>query len=57
MSRSTTGAAAKIDFVKRRLDMVEHQVAARGVRSDLVLEAMRKIPREEFLPPSLHEFA
>jgi len=46
-----------IDFVRRRLDMVEHQIAARGVRSELVLEAMRKVPREEFLPPALREFA
>ena len=37
--------------------MVEHQIAARGVRSELVLEAMRKVPREEFLPQSLREFA
>ena len=40
---------ALIDFAKRRREMVEHQVAARGVRSELVLEAMRKVPREEFL--------
>ena len=39
-----------VDFAKRRREMVEHQVAARGVRSELVLEAMRKVPREEFLP-------
>jgi hypothetical protein len=37
--------------------MVERQIAARGVRSELVLEAMRKIRREEFLPPHLREFA
>jgi protein-L-isoaspartate(D-aspartate) O-methyltransferase len=46
-----------IDFVRRRLDMVEHQIAARGVRSELVLEAMRKVQRKEFLPSSLREFA
>ena len=57
MPRSTIGAVTKLDFVRRRLDMVEHQIAARGVRSELVLEAMRKVPREEFLPPSLREFA
>jgi protein-L-isoaspartate(D-aspartate) O-methyltransferase len=48
---------AAIDVVRRRLDMVEHQIAARGVRAQSVLEAMRKVPREEFLPPSLCEFA
>ncbi len=57
MPRSTSRAVPEIDFVRRRLDMVEHQIAARGVRSKLVLEAMRKVPREEFLPPSLREFA
>ena len=57
MPRSTIRAVPEIDFVSRRSDMVEHQIAARGVRSKLVLEAMRKVPREEFLPPSLREFA
>jgi protein-L-isoaspartate(D-aspartate) O-methyltransferase len=57
MARSTIGAARKIDFASRRLDMVDRQIAARGVRSDLVLEAMRKVPREVFLPLSLREFA
>ena len=57
MPRSTIRAMAETDFVRRRLDMVEHQIAARGVRSELVLDAMRKVPREEFLPPLLREFA
>jgi protein-L-isoaspartate(D-aspartate) O-methyltransferase len=37
--------------------MVEHHIFARGVRSELVLEAMRTVPREIFLPPDLREFA
>ena len=37
--------------------MVEHHIAARGVRSDNVLNAMRKVPREAFLPRDLQEFA
>ena len=57
MPRSTIRAVPEIDFVSRRSDMVEHQIAARGARSKLVLEAMRKVPREEFLPLSLREFA
>ena len=32
-------------------------IAARGVRDDLVLDAMRKVPRELFLPKNLREFA
>ena len=37
--------------------MVEEQIAARGVRSQVVLDAMRKVPREEFIPERLKEFA
>ena len=40
-----------------RDEMVEHQIAERGVRSRPVLEAMRKVPREAFVPESLREFA
>ena len=44
-------------FLARRLEMVEQSIAARGVRDELVLEAMRKVPRELFLPEKLREFA
>ncbi len=40
-----------------RRAMVEHQIAARGVRSRLVLDAMNRVPRESFLPDELREFA
>jgi protein-L-isoaspartate(D-aspartate) O-methyltransferase len=46
-----------IDFAKQRRIMVEDHIAARGVRSPLVLEAMGTVPREEFLPGHLREFA
>jgi protein-L-isoaspartate(D-aspartate) O-methyltransferase len=46
-----------IDFQKQRRYMVEHHIAARGVRSPLVLEAMGTVPREEFLPAHLREDA
>ncbi len=45
------------DFAKLRREMVDHNIFARGVRSELVLEAMRKVPREMFLPHNLQEFA
>ncbi len=45
------------EFSKLRRDMVAHQIAARGVRSEAVLNAMRKVPREAFLPAHLREFA
>ena len=47
----------KPDFVALRRQLVENCIAARGVRSELVLAAVRKVPREAFLPKSLHEFA
>jgi protein-L-isoaspartate(D-aspartate) O-methyltransferase len=44
-------------FASLRAEMVERNIVARGVRDALVLEAMRKVPRELFLPNSLREFA
>src|SRR5664279_418428 len=44
-------------FPSLRKQMVERNIVARGVRDDLVLEAMRKVPRELFLPKNLREFA
>src|SRR3990170_2673448 len=37
--------------------MVRYQVAARGVSDDRVLDAMRAVPRETFMPEELSEFA
>ncbi len=45
------------DLAKLREDMVEKQIAARGIRSAAVLGALRKVPREAFLPERLREFA
>ncbi|HEX5539128.1 MAG TPA: protein-L-isoaspartate(D-aspartate) O-methyltransferase, partial [Methylophilaceae bacterium] len=41
---------------KRRL-MVERQIANRGIRDGRVLEAMNRVPREDFVPEPLSEFA
>ncbi len=38
------------DYPGQRERMVRRQIAGRGVRSQKVLEAMRKVPRERFLP-------
>jgi protein-L-isoaspartate(D-aspartate) O-methyltransferase len=57
MPKAARRASAEMDFSKQRRDMIEHQIAARGVRSELVLEALRKVPREQFLPSHLREFA
>ena len=44
-------------FTSLRKQMVERDIAARGVCDELVLDAMRKVPRELFLPKNLREFA
>jgi len=46
-----------INFAHLRDLMVDRQIASRGVRSQPVLDAMRGVPRESFLPESLWEFA
>jgi protein-L-isoaspartate(D-aspartate) O-methyltransferase len=46
-----------LDLSDARAQMVRTQIAARGVRDRAVLEAMRSVPREAFLPPELEEFA
>ena len=45
------------DLSALRQCMVDIQIAARGVRSEKVLGAMRKVAREQFLPEELAEFA
>jgi len=37
-------------YEKERILMVEEQIASRGVRHPAVLAAMRKVPREQFVP-------
>lgn len=46
-----------VSFLTLRKQMVERHIAARGVRDELVLEAMRRVPRELFVPERLREFA
>ncbi len=46
-----------LDLTSERLRMVRDQIAARGVRNPAVLGAMRRVPREAFLPDELAEFA
>jgi len=45
------------DLAHERERMVERQVARRGVRDGHVMEAMREVPREAFVPEGLQEFA
>jgi protein-L-isoaspartate(D-aspartate) O-methyltransferase len=46
-----------LDLANQRQRMVEVQIARRGIRDPLVLEAMRRVPRERFVAPELAEFA
>ncbi|MGB8895209.1 MAG: protein-L-isoaspartate(D-aspartate) O-methyltransferase, partial [Pseudolabrys sp.] len=50
-------APLNLDYKRLRDEMVEKAIFARGVRSELVLNAMRSVPRESFLPAQLREFA
>jgi len=45
------------DFAARRREMVERQIAARGVRDPRVLDAMRVVPRESFVPERFADLA
>ncbi|HYG64954.1 MAG TPA: protein-L-isoaspartate(D-aspartate) O-methyltransferase, partial [Thermoanaerobaculia bacterium] len=49
--------ATAIDFAIRRREMVDQQIARRGVRDPRVLEALATVPREAFVPEHLAEFA
>lgn len=42
---------------QKRKALVAHQIEARGVRDTLVLEAMRTVPREKFIPKALRKDA
>lgn len=41
----------------RREAMVEQQIKARGIDDTRLLQALREVPREAFVPPRLREFA
>ncbi len=42
---------------KKRNQMVETQIKARGIENERLLEAMRKIPRHVFVPENMHNHA
>ncbi len=49
--------ATRIDHERRRAEMIERQIASRGVRSPRVLSAMGRVRREGYVPSYLGEFA
>ena len=44
-------------FASKRQRMVENQIRTRGIKDKTVLDAMRTVPRHEFLPDSLRHRA
>lgn len=44
-------------YEKMRISMVEDQIKRRGVNNENVLEAMREVPRHEFVPDHLKKYA
>ncbi|MBS0621522.1 MAG: protein-L-isoaspartate(D-aspartate) O-methyltransferase [Verrucomicrobia bacterium] len=63
MSRNNKGLSLSLkrpkvpDFTQLRHQMVELQLISRGIESRAVLEAMRRVPRELFVPEELRDFA
>jgi len=53
----SVGISENAEFEARREQMVCHQIEARGVTSPRVLEAMRAVRREGYVPSYLGEFA
>jgi protein-L-isoaspartate(D-aspartate) O-methyltransferase len=51
------GREKKDPFLDSRISMVEIQIAARGIKDSLVLNAMRKVKRHLFLPEHLRDMA
>jgi protein-L-isoaspartate(D-aspartate) O-methyltransferase len=47
------GAMDRFSREQDRIDMVERQIADRGIRDSRVLDAMRRVPRHCFVPPDL----
>ena len=45
------------DFARLRNEMVDRQLIGRGIREPEVLDAMRSVPREMFVPEDLVEYA
>lgn len=45
------------EYRRLREDMVKYQIADRDVRHKATLEAMRMVPRHEFVPPEMRRYA
>ena len=50
-------ACAQKDFEAKRMEMVKKQIIARGVNDGPTIRAMRKVPREDFVPEAYRDQA
>ena len=50
-------AAAEARYRAQRLAMIDFQIAAQGVADKATLDAMRAVPRHQFVPPELRDRA
>lgn len=55
--RSSRSRSPESDYASQRKQMVENQLKGRGIDSDRVLEAMRRVPRHRFVPEPLRDQA
>lgn len=49
--------SAAQEYREKRMKMVEHDIAGRGIRDPATLQAMRAVPRENFVPTDLRRAA
>ncbi|RLD17690.1 MAG: hypothetical protein DRI36_03190 [Caldiserica bacterium] len=52
-----SGCSKEVNYKMLRERMVKEQIIARGVKDKKVLDAMLKVPREEFVPESERKYA
>ncbi len=57
VSVQVASAPAADEYKEARLQMVERQIRARGIKAKTVLEAMAKVPRHRFVPEHLAHLA
>jgi len=56
-TNNLTARSSSDHYAEQRDFMVEHQLRRRGIKDERVLRAMATVPREEFVPPQLHDAA
>ncbi|MCF8110241.1 MAG: protein-L-isoaspartate(D-aspartate) O-methyltransferase [Desulfobacteraceae bacterium] len=47
----------ELNFRQQRMEMVQQQLRARGIKDPKILAAFKKVPRHEFIPESLRKYA